>query len=126
MTLAIPPASAAVEERGETGLPASPSRGTHGSPSWSELEASEGDVAWPEIEHPPAGHGAKEVEIPCPGEAGTRVEPSAVPSSQELAMVWSSAEPSSRLGATHDLVWPYPSNPRKARFVLHDEEEVGL
>ena len=30
------------------------------------------------------------------------------------------------VGVTHELVWPCPSDPRKARFVLRDEEEVGL
>ena len=30
------------------------------------------------------------------------------------------------LGETHDLVWPYPSDLRKARFVLCDGEEVAL
>ena len=38
VTLAIPPPTAAVEERRETRLPASPDGGTHGSPSWLELE----------------------------------------------------------------------------------------
>jgi len=57
VTLVIPPPIAAVEERRETGLPASPGRGTHGSPSWSELEGSGGDVAKPEVEHPLASHG---------------------------------------------------------------------
>ena len=32
----------------------------------------------------------------------------------------------SGLGVTHELVWPYPGDPRKAQFVLHDEEEVGF
>ena len=44
-TLEIPPTIATVEERRETGLPASPDGGTHGSPSWLELEGSGGDVA---------------------------------------------------------------------------------
>ena len=62
---------------------------------------------------------------------GTRVEPAAIPPSQELAMVQSShdiamARSSSGLGVTHELVWPYPGDPRKAWFILHDEEEVGL
>ena len=48
VTLMIPPALATVEERGEIGLPASPSGGTHSSPSWSKLEVSGGDVARPE------------------------------------------------------------------------------
>ena len=30
------------------------------------------------------------------------------------------------MGATHELVWPSPSYPRKAWFILHDEEEVAL
>ena len=38
VTLVIPPPIASAEERRETGLPASPGGGTHGSPSWSELE----------------------------------------------------------------------------------------
>ena len=46
-------------------------------------------------------------------------------------MVWSSldvamAGSSSGLGATRELVWPYPGDPRKARFILHDGEEVAL
>ena len=77
------------------------------------------------------GHRVKIVEIPYFSEAGARVEPLAIPSSQELAMVWSSldvamAGSSSGLGATRELVWPYPGDPRKARFILHDEEEVEL
>ena len=43
-------------------------------------------------------------------------------SSHDIAMAGSS----SGLGATHDLVWPYPGDPRKARFILRDEEEVAL
>jgi len=71
------------------------------------------------------------VEIPCSGEAGTRVEPPAIPPSQELVMIRLShdiamAGSSSGSGATRELVWPYPSDLRKARFILHDEEEVGL
>ena len=60
------------------------------------------------------------------GEAGTGVEPPAIPPSQELAVVRSSARPSSGLEATRELVWPCPSEPRKARFILRDEEEVQL
>ena len=30
------------------------------------------------------------------------------------------------MGGTHELVWPCPSNPRKAQFILGDEEEVAL
>ena len=33
---------------------------------------------------------------------------------------------SNGLGATHELVWPCPNEPGKARFILHDEEEVKL
>ena len=33
---------------------------------------------------------------------------------------------SSGSGVTRELVWPYPGDPRKAQFILHDEEEVGL
>ena len=29
-------------------------------------------------------------------------------------------------GATHELVWPYPNEPGKARFVLRDEEDMKL
>jgi len=71
------------------------------------------------------------VEIPCSGEVGTRVEPPAIPSWQELVMIRSShdiamAGSSSESEATHELVWPCPGDSRKARFVLYDEEEVGL
>ena len=41
-------------------------------------------------------------------------------------MVRSSARPSSGLGATRELVWPCPGDSWKARFILHDEEEVVL
>ena len=68
-----------VEERRETGLPASLGRGTHGSPSWLELEGSRGDVARLEEEHLPMGHGVEIVEIPYSDEVGTRVEPLAIP-----------------------------------------------
>ena len=43
-------------------------------------------------------------------------------SSHDIAMAGSS----SGSGVTHELVWPCPGDPRKARFVLRDEEEVGL
>ena len=45
-----------------------------------------------------------------------------VRSSHDIAMAGSS----SGLGVTHELVWPYPGDSRKAQFVLRDEEEVGL
>ena len=41
VTLAIPPPIATAEEGRGNGLPASPGEGTHGSPSWSELEGQE-------------------------------------------------------------------------------------
>jgi len=131
VTLAIPPPTAMAEERRETGLPASLGGGTHGSPSWSELEGSGGDTARPEAEHPPVGRGVEIVEIPYSDEADARVEPPAIPPSQELAVVRSShdvvaAGSSSRLGVTHELVWPCPDDPRKARFILCDDEEVAL
>ena len=65
VTLAIPPPTAMVEEKRETGLPALPGGGTHGSPSWSELEGSGGDVARLEAEHLPVGHEVEVVEIPA-------------------------------------------------------------
>ena len=80
VTLAIPPAPATVEERRETRLPASPGGGTHGSPSWSELEVSGGDMARPKAEHPPAGHGVEIGEIPYSSMVGAR-EPVAIPPS---------------------------------------------
>jgi len=36
------------------------------------------------------------------------------------------ARSSSRSGATRALVWPCPGEPRKAQFVLCDEEEAKL
>ena len=39
VTLAAPPPPAVAEEERETELPASPGRGLHGSPSWSEPKA---------------------------------------------------------------------------------------
>ena len=45
-----------------------------------------------------------------------------VRSSHDIA----AARSSNGLGVTRELVWPYPGNPRKAWFVLRDEEEVGL
>ena len=43
-------------------------------------------------------------------------------SSHDTAMAGSS----SGSGVTRELVWPYPGEPRKARFILRDEEEVKL
>jgi len=81
VTLAIPPAPAMVEERRETRLPTSTGEGTHGLPSWLELEVSKGNVARPKAEHPPASHRVEVMEIPCSSEVGTRVEPPAIPPS---------------------------------------------
>ena len=88
-------------------------------------------MARPEAEHPPAGHGVEIVEIPYTGEAGARVEPPVIAPSPELAVVRSShdvavARSSSRLGATRELVWHYLGDPRKAWFILCDEEDVVL
>ena len=71
------------------------------------------------------------MEIPCSSEVGTGVEPPAILPSQEVVMIRSSydivmAGSSSGSGVTRELVWPYPGDPRKAQFILHDEEEVGL
>ena len=41
-------------------------------------------------------------------------------------MVRSLAVPSSRFGVSCNLVWPCPGDPRKAQFILHDDEEVAL
>ena len=30
------------------------------------------------------------------------------------------------MGVTHELVWPCPGDPRKARFILRNKEEVAL
>ena len=130
VTLAIPPPTA-VEERRETELPASSGGGAHGSPSWSKLEGSGGDVARLEVEHLPVSHGVQAVEIPFSGEAGTVVEPPAIPPSRELGMTQSShdtmmARSSSKSGVTHELVWPCPGEPGKAQFILRGEEEVRL
>ena len=111
-----------VEARRESGLPASPAEGTHGSPSWSELSRSGGDAARPKVEQPLVGREVEEVETPYPSEAVIGVEPSTP--SQELAVVRSLAGPSDELGATTDLVWPCPGDPRKVRFILQDEEEL--
>ena len=67
------------------------------------------------------GHEVEEVEIPYPGEVGTRVEPLAILLLQELVLVRSSGEPSSRSEATTNLVWPCLNDPRKVQFILQDE-----
>ena len=45
-----------------------------------------------------------------------------VRSSHDVAAAGSS----SGYWVTHQLVWPCPIDPRKAHFILHDEEEVAL
>ena len=50
VTLTVPPPPVVEVERRETGLHISPDQGTHGSPTWSELEGSGGAVARPEVE----------------------------------------------------------------------------
>jgi len=131
VTLAIPPPTATTEERRETGLPASLGGGTHGSPSWSELEGLGGDMARPEVEHLSVSRGVQAVEIPFFGEENAGVEPPAILPSRELVMIRSShdavvARSSSESRASRELVWPCPSELGKARFVLHDEEKAKL
>ena len=77
-----------------------------------------------EAECSPVGRDIEIVEVSSDSEAGDRVEPPTP--LQELAIVRSSAGPSSGLGATTDLVWPYLEDPRKVRFILQDEQEVSL
>ena len=67
------------------------------------------------------------VEIPFSSEENPRVEPPAILPSQEPMMIQSShdtmmAGSFSGSKATRKLVWPCPGEPRKARFILHDEE----
>ena len=85
VTLVAPPPPAAAEEERETGLPASPGGGPHGSPSRSKLEVPGGDAAEPEPERLPMPHEIEVVEIPSDGEVGDEVEPLAP--SRELAVV---------------------------------------
>ena len=56
-------------------------------------------------------------EIPSDDEVGEEVELSAL--LQELAVVRSEAGPSSELEETN-LVWPFPKDPMKVRFILRD------
>ena len=50
VTLMVPPLTVAVEERKETGLPASPDGGVHGLPTWSELEGFDGTTVRLDVE----------------------------------------------------------------------------
>ena len=99
--------------------------------AWSELEGSRGAAARPKVEQSPVSHGVLVVDIPFNGEEDTRVEPPDILSSRELVMIRSSLDTVMAgsfvgSGATHELVWPYPDDPRKARFILRDAEEVAL
>ena len=78
MTLVVPPPIVVEEERRETGLPASPGRGAHGSPTSSELEGSGGTTTRLEVVHLPMSHGVLVVDVPFSGEEDTRVEPLAI------------------------------------------------
>ena len=75
VTLAAPPPLAMAKEERDTGFPASPGGGPHGSPSRSELEVPRGDAAGPEPERLPVAYEIEVVEIPSDGEAGDEVEP---------------------------------------------------
>jgi len=68
-------------------------------------------------------HEIEVVEIPSDGEVGDEVEPPVL--SRELAVVQSEARPSSGLEET-DLVWPYPKDPMKVRFIIRDSQECQL
>ena len=83
-----------------------------------------GDATGPEPEHLSVAHEDEVLEIPSDGEADGEVEPPAP--SRELAVVGSSAGPSSGFGVSRNLVWPCPGDPRKAQFILHNDEEVAL
>ena len=85
VTLVAPPPPVAVEEERETELPASPGRGLHGSPTWSEPKASLGDMVGMESERPAAARAIEVVDILSDDEADVMVE---LPvSSRELAVV---------------------------------------
>ena len=74
VTLMAPPPPAAAEEERETGIPASPGGGPHGSPSWSKLKVPGGDAAGLEPKHLSVAREIEVVEIPSDGEAGDEVE----------------------------------------------------
>ena len=71
------------------------------------------------------------VDISFDSEEDTEVKPPAIPPSRELVMIRSSLDTTMARSfggsrVTHELVWPCPSEPRKAQFVLRYEEEVRL
>ena len=68
-------------------------------------------------------HETEVVEIPSDDKAGDAMELSAP--SQELAVVRSEARPSSGLEETY-LMWPYPEDLMKVRFILQDLQECQL
>ena len=123
VTLMAPPPPATVEEERETKLPASPGRGLHGSPSWSEPKAPGENAARTESERPTAVHAREVVDILSDGEADDAAEPSV--SLQELAAVQPEARPSGGL-PEGDLEWPCPEDMAKVRFVLRDSQECQL
>ena len=91
VSLTAPPPRVMAEEEKETETPASPGRGLHGSPSWSELKAPRENAAKTELERPAAVHITEVVDIPSDDEANDMVE---LPvSSQELTVVRSKAGP---------------------------------
>ena len=117
VTLVAPPPLAIAEEERETELPASLGGGQHGSPSWSEPKAQEGDAIGIESERPSMARETKVVDILSDDEADDVVE---LPMpSRELAVVWLEARPSSSPKET-SLEWPFPEDPTKVRFVLQD------
>ena len=123
VTLADPPPPAAAKEEGETKLLALPGEGWHGSPSWSELKAPEGDVVGTESELLAAARATEVVDIPSDDEADDMVE---LPvSSWELVVVQSEAGPSGGL-LDGDLEWPCPEDLAKVQFVLWDSQECQL
>ena len=94
-------------------------------PAWSELEGAGGATTRLEVEQPLVSHEILVVDIPFDGEEDIGVEPQAIPLSWELVMIRSlhdtaMARSSSGLGVTRKLVWPCPSDPWKAQFVLCD------
>ena len=80
-------------------------------------------MAGMEPERLPVAHETEVVEITSDDVVDDEVEPLVL--SRELAVVWSEAGPSSELEET-DLVWPYPKDLTKVRFILWDSQECQL